>query len=232
MKKKFLTLATTVALSCSYAEEITAPPDPISQAPQALETARTSLRPTSKRGGIKSADAYAAILILRQVAEAYAAKGDTRQASLYYQETLKSLQALTKAAPNFQPENVARQTAEVQAAASAIPVSSPAEKTIQVELTGAVLQDGHLRVDWKLQPPDLTANEIERHLNFTVVVKLKDGSTLKKLKPVKILFFPSPSGPPNTYTATQDYLCPASAKSALLGVEFFDVSVFQQNQTF
>lgn len=232
MKKALLLLTTLcLALSQTRAADIEPPPDPISQASEALGKARSALRSTSKKGTIKPAEAYAAILTLRQVAEAYAAKGDTRQAGLYYQETLKSLRTLTKAAPSFQTAEVAQQIAEVEAAIAAVPVASPEEKTIQIELTNSVLQDGHLRVEWLLHPPDLTASEIERHLNFTVAVKLSDGSTLKKLKPVKILFYPNPDGTPNTYRASQDYVCPTTAKSVLLGVEFFDVSVFQQNQT-
>lgn len=233
MKKNLLIICAAQALApfSAHAADVTPPADPISQAPEALETARTSLRSTSKRGTIKPAEAFAAILILRQTAEAYSAKGESRQAALYYQETLKSLQALAKGAPSFQPADVARQISEVESALTATPLPSPEEKTIQVQLTSAVLQEGHLRVEWQLQPPDLTASEIERHLNFTVAVKLSDGSTLKKLKPFKILFFPSPEGTPNTYHASQDYICPANAKSVLLGVEFFDVNVFQQNQT-
>jgi len=231
--KKALLLLTTLSLALSQtrAADIEPPPDPIPQASEALGKARSALRSTSKKGTIKPTEAYAAILTLRQVAEAYAAKGDTRQAGLYYQETLKSLRTLAKAAPSFQTADVTQQIAEVEAAIAVVPLASPEEKTIQIELTNAVLQDGHLRVEWLMHPPDLTASEIERHLNFTVAVKLSDGSTLKKLKPVKILFYLNPDGTPNTYRASQDYVCPATAKSVLLGVEFFDVSVFQQNQT-
>jgi hypothetical protein len=232
VKKTFLILSILgLVVSQARAADIEPPPDPISQASEALGKARSALRSTSKKGTIKPAEAYAAILTLRQVAEAYAAKGDPRQAGLYYQETLKSLRALAKAAPSFQTADVTRQITEVEAAIAAVPVATTEEKTIQVELASAALTDGQLRVEWLLHPPDLTANEIERHLNFTVAVKLSDGSTLKKLKPVKILFYPNPDGTPNTYRASQDYVCPATAKSVLLGVEFFDVNVFQQNQT-
>ncbi len=222
-------IAATIPLS-GMAEVIVPPPDAIAAAPEALATARASLRPTSKKGGIKSADAYTATLLLRQAAEAYNLKGDTRQASLYYQETLRCLQTLAKAAPSFQKEDVARQTQEVQTAISALPPSVATEKTLQIELTRAFVQDGHLKVEWKIHPPDMTSSEIERHLTFTIAMKLRDGSTLKKPKTVESLFLPSPTGDPNIYIASQDYICPPSVQSVLLGVEFFDVNVFQQNQ--
>lgn len=232
VRRVFLRILAIISLAAPalQAQEITPPPDPTAEAPEALATARASLRPTSKKGGIKSADAYAAIQILKQTAEAYAAKGDTHQSTLYYQETLRSLKALAKAAPSFQPEEVSKQIQEIEAIMATAPAANPAEKTLSVELTRCFLQDGHLKVEWKLHPPDMTANEIERHLNFTMSIKLKDGSTVKKVKTVESLFLPSTTEGDNTYTASQDYLCPANVQSVMLGVQFFDVSVFQQNQ--
>lgn len=230
MRPFFFYLLAALAPLSSRAVDIVPPPDPIAAAPEALATARASLRPVGKKGGIKATEAYAAILQLRQAAEAYNQKGDAKQASLYYQETLRSLQALAKAAPSFQKEDVAAQTQELQAAISALPAPAVAEKTLQIELTRASLQDGHLKVEWKLHPPDMTASEIERHLTFTIAMKLSDGTTVKKPKTVESLFLPSPTGEPNIYIASQDYICPSNVKSVLLGVEFFDVSIFQQNQ--
>jgi hypothetical protein len=214
-----------------FAQQVIVPEDPIPDAPIALQEMRAGYLRLAKATPQQLQEYLERVGKLQKAAAAYAGKGNSLQASLYYQQALEGISKLAASRPQWEPEEIQQQKSAIQSAIAALPPSTPSttDETASIALLSNQVEDGKLALSWNLHAINLSADEASRHLDVTVSYDSLPAKQ-RKARLLSTQVIPDPSGEAGRFVARQEFACPSSVTKASIRVDFFDQALFTESR--
>ncbi len=213
------------------AQQVIVPEDPISDAPIALQEMRAGYLRLAKSTPQQLQEYLERVDKLQKAAAAYAVKGNSLQASLYYQQALEGISKLSTSRPQWETAEVQQQKTSIQAAIATLPPSASAsDETASISLLSDQVADGKLTLSWNLRAVNLSADEASRHLDISVSYDSLPAKQ-RKARLLSNQVIPDPSGEPGRFVARQEFACPSAVTKASIRVDFFDQALFTESRS-
>lgn len=214
-----------------FAQQVIVPEDPISDAPIALQEMRAGYLRLAKATPQQLQEYLERVGKLQKAAAAYAGKGNSLQASLYYQQALEGISKLSTSRPQWETEEIQQQKSVIQAAIAALPPATPtnADETASIVLLSDQVVDGKLTLSWNLHAVNLSADEASRHLDVSVSYDSLPAKQ-RKARLLSNQVVPDPSGEAGHFVARQEFACPSGVTKASIRVDFFDQGLFTESR--
>ncbi len=203
ISRRLIVLGCLIAWSGTalIAQQVIVTEDPISDAPIALQEMRASYLRLAKATPQQLHDYLDRVEKLQKAAAAYAVKGNSLQASLYYQQALEGISKLSTSRPQWETAEIQQQKSAIQAAIAALPPStSAADETASIALLSDQVVDGKLTLSWNLHAVNLSADEASRHLDITVSYDSLPAKQ-RKARLLSNQVVPDPSGEAGRFVA-------------------------------